>query len=363
MPGSRSFARRSFLAGVGALAVTSLAACSSDGKGGASSSGSGTAASLLPKAEGTTTYPLELTSALGTSKLTKRPERVATIDSLTDSEYVALLGVTPVLVPSDIADDVWMKNAFPKKVEGTFDSSGETLPFEKIAAAKPDVIIATDPWLKKEVYTKLTAIAPVVGPKSAKPAGGTGTKDAVTAIAEALDLKAAGAAALKKHDDVLAKVRTEHPEFGGKTISYAVYHGDQGGLLFNNASDSIAESIFTAMGFAKNPRAGQFASDGTVSNEKLSTLDADVMLLSDNSGIDTNGKSTLTKITGLALFKNLGVVKKGRVVELTNTGKAFVVDGKTHPGNVAASMAYGGPLAQEWAATTLAPYLSEALKK
>ncbi|MDO4920142.1 ABC transporter substrate-binding protein [Kocuria sp.] len=347
-----------------ALVLGGCGAPGSDSAGGAEGSSASQASSLLPQAEGATQYPLVLTSPWGETTLDKRPERIAVVTSDFDPEYLSMLKATPVFAPEDVMSNVWMNNAFPQKVENLKKASGDEPPYEAIAASRPDVIVATA-FADKEQYDRLRKIAPVVsvGGKDGTEDPDETWQDRLTRVGEALDLKSAAEREIQNYDQRLAAVREDHPEFEGKTISYPVYYGTED-VSFMNSTGDTSEQVFSAMGFAKNPNSEKFVQDPTVSNEQLGLLDADVMLMSDNS-VSQSGESSssLNTVTDLQLFKNLPVVKNGRVVYLSNHKDSYTVDGKTHEGNVAFAMAHSGPLAQAWAAEQLAPYLSEALQK
>ncbi|MDO4920143.1 ABC transporter substrate-binding protein [Kocuria sp.] len=337
---------------------------SDSGSGTADSSASESASSLLPQAEGTTQYPLTLGSPWGETTLEKRPERVAVLTADYDSEYLSMLGTIPVFAPDDVYDMVWMKNAFPQKVETLQEVPWGEPPYEAVAASRPDVIVATFNTDKAQ-YDRLKSIAPVVsvGGSGGREDQGETWRDRMLRVGEALDLRSAAERKITEHDEQLASLRAAHPEFTGRTVTYGVYYDTENGLNFNNAAGSNSERIFFDMGFEKNPNGEKFADDQKVSNEQLPLLDADVMLLADNSARQAGEKSTLRTITDLQLFKNLPVVQDGRTVVYQNGVDSYTVNGSTHDGNFAWALSESGPLAEQWAAQELAPYLSEAVQK
>lgn len=115
----------------------------------------------MPAAEGSTIYPLQLKSPYGTTTLEKRPERVAVVSGIQDFEAVVALGAVPVI--ADTIDWEWKKDAVKGHEIEEFDIwSEDGLPFEKILAAKPDVICAATYGNLEKDYAKLAEIAPVV---------------------------------------------------------------------------------------------------------------------------------------------------------------------------------------------------------
>ncbi len=278
-----------------------------------------------------------------------------------DVELLASLGVTPVLGPDTIERAVWTQNALPAPVEKSIEASADFVvdatALEAIAASKPDLIVMTGDDIAGS-YKQLQAIAPVLAVTSTSEIDGS-WQDRILPLGRALDLAAKAQHVLDQHDSHLAKVRAEHPEFEGKTATYAILYGGEYGLAYMSGAGSDTEKLFQALGFAPSPRAKRFAgdADNTVSMENLAALDGDALLLSDNS------KGEIANLTGNKLFQNLEVVKQKRTAIITNpAGDSFVFDGKETKGNLAWAVANPGPLADVWAANQLAPILSSVLK-
>lgn len=350
---------------LGTLVLTgllALTACSGTTQQGSSSPASDEAAeSLVPAAEGKTTYPLELETQWGTTTLDARPERIAAVTpSQDDAEALAALGVTPVIA-SEWATDVWLEDALPQEIPNRFTTGDTQYPVEQIAAAKPDLIIVLGADLAGD-YEKLSSIAPVLATAQK---GGTEQSvandwaDSIRRIGEALDLQDAAEEALDTEKQFYADFRAENPEFDGLTATYLVYYGEEGGLQYHSTVGSPAESVFERMGFAENPGASQFTYRQEVSEELLSALDADVILFSDNS----DGR--YADIIDQPLFQSLQAVKGGRLVLVDNRAKqgTFVIDGVERTGNMPWALARSGPLSGTWAVTQMAPALQTAIAR
>lgn len=354
-----------------ALALT-LGGCGDAGQAGSGAgAGSATGAAqqsgeaaggLLPAAEGTTRYPLTLDAPWGETTLEARPERIAVLATDHDAEYLSMLGVTPVFAPADLNDNVWMKNPFPQQVETQTEVPWDEPPYEAIAATRPDVIVSTFN-IDQAKYERLRSIAPVVtvSGTDGEPDAEETWQEKMTSVAEALDLSTAAGEAIGEQEAAVAAVRDEHPEFQDKTISYAVYYDTENGLNLNNAAGSNSEAVFADLGFARHPHAEDFVEDSVVSNELLSVLDADVMLISDNSTRGGTGESSIDTVKDLELYQSLPVVQEGHTVDYLNRIDGFEVDGTYTEGNVAWALHASGPMAEVWAVQTLAPLLSDAL--
>lgn len=100
---------------------------------------------------------------LGESEIPTDPQRIVSVDSLTPA-YLAELDIASVgacteggYVPEPIAE-------YYEGIE-TFDSCGDSLPYEQILALKPDVIVGLEDQVipaDAEAYERLSQIAPTV---------------------------------------------------------------------------------------------------------------------------------------------------------------------------------------------------------
>lgn len=322
-------------------------------------SASGAASSLVPAAEGKTTYPLTLETKWGSTELKQRPERIAAVTpSQDDAQILAAIGVTPVIV-SEFTTDVWFTEALSQPVPFTFSTADSKFPAEQIAKAEPDLIIALNSDLTDD-YAKLSAVAPVLAINQEAGTEGTIANQWETntlRIGEVLDLKAAAQKALDTEEAFYTTFRAEHPELAGKTASYVVYYGENGGLQYHSSKGSPAASVFERMGLAPNPNAEGLDYRQEISQEVMSSIDADLLIFSDNS--DGN----YATITEQPLFKKLKAVQDRHLILIDNLAESetFVIDGVTYEGNLPWALARSGPLSGTWAAAKLAPALKATL--
>lgn len=340
----------------GALALVGCGMDSSAGGSGKSEEAAQGSA-LLPAAEGKVTYPLTLETPWGKTELKQRPTRIAAVTpSQDDVEVLAALGVTPYLAGE--TTEVWVEEALAQPIPKHFTRGDEDIPVEQVAAAEPDLIIVLGTDLA-ENYEKLSAIAPVLATAQAGAAEARVANDwsaSVKRVGEALDLKDAAEKALDDQSKFFADFRTEHPEFTDVTASYVVYYGADNGLQFHSAIGSPSELVLEGMGLAPAPRAAELKYRQDISNELLSSIDADVILFSENSD---GAHKTLTE---QPLFQQLGAVKAGKLMMFENFGGTYAIDGELHQGNLPWALARSGPLSSVWAAEQLAPELSAVVE-
>lgn len=303
------------LAGAVGLGATGLAGCGDSSASGGSGSSSGEGGSArLPEGEGTTTYPLELKSPYGTTTLEKRPERIAVVSGIQDFEAVAALGVVPVI--SDTIDWEWKKEAVKGHEVEEFDVwSDDGLPFEKILAAKPDVIMATTYGNLEKDYKRLSQIAPVVTMESYEETNSWefDWREIIRRVATALDLEDAAETVVKDTDAAVAQAAKDHPEWKGTSLTFLMNRGEEAGLSVPNYDGSVVEEVATSLGFAKQPKAKELAkAEGEVSVENIRMLEADVIVVVLHGGHGTP-EAAQKWLEDNSVYQSLDAVKKDRV--------------------------------------------------
>lgn len=343
-----------------ALALT-LVAC------GGSSDPQSSASSSAAAAEGQTSYPLTIKTPWGETTLDKRPERIAAI-GWSDYQLITALGVAPIAAPqSTVNNEVWVDKALQDKVELKFGTKGSgndaVPPLEQIAAARPDLLLYSGRDLASN-WSQVSQIAPIVASTTEADVSTPNWRERLRQVAIAVDRKDRGERAISDVDKHFDEVKKAHPEFAGKTVTFAVYYGPNVGLRYFSGAGSDTAKLLSSMGFKASPNADQFTGRNLmVSSEQMGLLDSDVLLVSDNS----NG--SIGALTDSAAFKSLPVVADGRAVVITNnaTGTqpdiSYTVNGQKKPGNLPWALAQPGPQSTPWASDQLAPIVAEVLAK
>lgn len=289
-------------------------------------------------------YPLTLTSPFGTTELADRPERVAVVSAV-DLDIALALGVVPVIAPryGDAELEPWAQDAL--------DATGEELEFydstdgtdhAAIAAAEPDVILATSGWTLDEDYAQLSKIAPIVSFQGEDGLSSMTWAERTAEAAEALGLQDEGEQVVADVEEAFADARGAHPELEGKTFTYAVIHPAQ--ITYESYADSDM-SFFEQLGLTQPATAEQFsAEDSAVAKENLDLLDADVLLVGYPFGDE--GLLSRDALEADPLFQQIPAVTAGRY--------AVVGD------EVASPLAYPTPLSQTWVLEQFVPVLAAA---
>lgn len=300
-----SWSRTAVLAVAALVASASLVACGGDGDGDAA-----------PVAGGGAGFPVTLKNTFGETTIQQKPERIVTL-GWNAQDVVYALGETPVGMPkvtygpTPAGTTAWNADKFdPAKT--TLLDTADGIPFEKLAALRPDVILAPYEGFDKATYTKLSEIAPTVAYPGA--AWQTTWQDQTTIIGKALGKSAEADKLVAGIKELTRKAAAEHPEFKGKTISVLSYGAEN--YVFMPGDPRV--QILNEMGFVNAPGVEALEKTNskkefalTVSKERLADLDADVVV----GYIDG---MTPEKFAADPVYASLGSYKKGRTYLMTD---------------------------------------------
>lgn len=263
--------------------------------------------SLLPAAEGTTDYPLTLTTPWGETVLDERPERVAVIGMSPNLDALQALAVVPVYSVGDDEPWVWRDQAWYEAIEFVdVATRNDPTNFEAIAASQPDLIVATNWIFEQGDYDRLAQIAPVLDNPETVDGDQIEWQATQRLIGEAVDLQAAADETIAAAEEQVDEVAAAHPEFAGKTTTVIYDYGAEWGMSYFTVTGGTAEQVMERLGFAPNPLAEQFVADDNVSEELQTQLDADVLLV---FGED---EATVAARQSSELFQLIPAVADGR---------------------------------------------------
>ena len=291
-------------------------------------------------------FPVTVTHKLGSVTLDQAPRRIVALD-YPSADAVLALGVKPVGMykVGYVAGGMqaWTRAALDGAPPELIDTAAG-IPLEKIAALRPDLIVATNTYpLIADVYDELSAIAPVVGHVRG-PGVDTWQEDTLL-IARALGRERRGRELVAAAEAKIAAARRSHPAFAGKTVSFFNYvAGD--GLYVINDEDDVSIRFLEELGFRGIPDAvaGLSGSGGRahVSAERYDLLDAGVVM-----GTSPDPEA-LAELRDSRLFSFIPAVRRGAFVGL-DIGPAT-------------AMAFPSVLSVPYAADRLVPELARALR-
>ncbi|WP_143588346.1 iron-siderophore ABC transporter substrate-binding protein [Tersicoccus sp. Bi-70] len=299
--------------------VLLLSACST-GPASTGGSSSGTASSAGAEAGA---FPVTIKHAFGQTTIEKQPTRVATI-GWSDQDMALSLGVVPVgstkiTYGGNGAGSTDWFDAKLKELGGTQPTRWDEkdgVPFDAVAKANPDVILATNSGLTQADYDKLTKIAPVVAYPDQ--AWTTPWQTSLTMVGQALGRPAA---AKKAEQETLDRIRTavdQHPAVKGRTFIFASAMSTDTSKLSVYTSVDNRVRVLSELGLKVAPVVEQLnSSKGAfyydVSAERAPKLTSDIaMIYSDAKDVATKDK----------LLSQMPAIKRGASVVVTDEPEA-----------------------------------------
>ncbi|BAU31149.1 iron ABC transporter, substrate binding protein [Microcella alkaliphila] len=235
----------------------------------------------------TAAFPVTIEHAFGETEIAEAPERVVTWGWGATDAAIAL-GVVPVAMPFQAygGDEngvlPWIAEALDElgaETPTVLPDTGEDVPFEDIAAADPDVILAHYSGITEEQYETLSAIAPVVAYEDQP--WSTPWRDVISITGEALGLTDEATAVLDGIDAELAAAAEANPEFRGVSLATA---WDVGGVFYVYADEDPRVEFMLDLGFVNAPAVDELDTDEspfffTLSYERTSELASDVLVV------------------------------------------------------------------------------------
>lgn len=303
-----------------ALAVLTLAATTA--------CAGGTSSGAEPST-GAGAFPVTVKNKFGSTTIEHRPERVVTV-GFNGQDFVLALGVVPVGVRTflgyDAANRPWAQDRLKGRDLPTV--GGQELDLEKVAALKPDLILAVNAYIDQETYDLLSKIAPTVAQSGEYAQGATPWDQQTLLTGKVLGLSRKAEQVVADTQATFDAVVEKHPEFKDKTASFAL------GGAYSLGPDDYRTGWLAELGF-KVP-----AKTGKVSDERLDVFDTDVLIVEGpTAALEKN-----------PVFDQLDVVREHRVVRLGGFDDDF-----------AGALGFNSPLSLPYVLEVAVPRLAAAL--
>ncbi len=273
----------------------------------------------------------------GETKVPAAPKRVVSA-GYTEQDDLLAVGVIPVAVTNWWGDQpfgVWpwaqpkLGGAQPEVLDLT-----NGIQIDRIAALKPDLIVATNAGVDEDTYKKLSEIAPTI-PQSGQDAFFEPWKNQAAAIGQAAFKFDEMAALVKAVDDKFTEIAKNNPQFAGKKALLLE------GAVVDDAVHVLTprwrSDFLTQMGLAI-PDIG-----GTITRDQMAPMldSADVLIWTTESD---------DQQTALLADPTIAKLK-------ATTGDRNVFTGK----DLAGAIAFASPLSYQAVADQLTPALAKAL--
>jgi iron complex transport system substrate-binding protein len=226
-------------------------------------------------------FPVTVTHKFGSTTIDSAPERVVTV-GYTDQDVALALGVVPVGVGDFLGGYRWRERPWAQKALGGAKPAvvaGQEINFEAVAAQRPDLIIAINAGLKKNQYERLSRIAPTVAQSGDFIDFGMPWQDQTRLVGQALGREDRAKKVIADVEAKFARVRSEHPEFAGKTAILA-YGGPDGYGAYS--TQDTRSRFFADLGFKTPTRIDKLAGKSfyaQFSQEQFRLLDQDLVVM------------------------------------------------------------------------------------
>lgn len=229
-------------------------------------------------------FPVTIKHGLGETMIPAEPKRVVTLGWSSTDAAIAL-GTVPVGVPS-FRSEGYDKDFVPWVEQAIAEAGAETpvafddtsgAPIEKIAALKPDLILAVYSGISADEYKLLSQIAPVV-PFPTTPWTAS-WQEVITVTGEALGKPAEGKALVAELEQFVRNEAARYPELAGASAVTLLDYNDA--LAIHSADDARAKMLALA-GLTIPPKPGAAGpNEGfwyPLSYENADQIPADVLI-------------------------------------------------------------------------------------
>jgi len=272
-------------------------------------------------AEDKPAFPVEITHAFGTTVISEKPVRVATV-AWANHEVPLALGIVPVgMAAANFGDDdgdgvlPWVAERLKElgaETPALFDE-GDGIDFEAVAATEPDVILAAYSGLSQAEYDTLSQIGPVVAYPQAP--WSTDWRETIRMNSAGLGMSGEGETLITNIEGEIAAEVAKYPELKGKTAMF-VTHLDASDLSLVNfyTTQDTRVRFFQDLGLAmpksvtRASSTGSFA--GSISAERVDDFD-DVDIL-----VTYGDRTLLEAMKANPLLAHMPAVRREAIVLL-----------------------------------------------
>jgi iron complex transport system substrate-binding protein len=289
-------------------------------------------------------FPVTVQHKFGSTTIEKAPQRILSL-AYTDHEPLLALGIVPVGLigfnagwPEGVGP--WAK---PKLTGKKLELFAHAPDYEKIAAARPDLILTISYDGLEDVHKKLDQLAPTIAPPAGFVPYGVPWQQATELISSAVGRAADGKKLVAGTGAKLSAAAAANPGFRGKTVTVAY---DNKGQLGAYTKEDGRPRFFAALGFVNNPEIDALQKTNfyvDISTEQVQKLEADLVVFI--STADTTRAKVLRDNPALA---TLPAVKQNRFVVVEDY-------------DVVTALSAGSVLSAPYALDHLLPQLTKAV--
>jgi iron complex transport system substrate-binding protein len=288
------------------LSSVALVACGSDDDGSSTNAAVTTKGGSEPGA-----FPATIEHKYGSTTIEAEPKRVV-VAGLREQDALLALGVVPVATtewygkhPGAIFP--WASDELGDAEVPAVLSQTDGLEVEKIAAQRPDLILAIYSGLTKKEYSTLSKLAPVVAQPKGQVDYGSSWQDETSMTGRAVGRPKRAQELVAETEQLIADAAAEHPEFKGQTAANV---NDYQGIWVFGPQD-VRTRMLEQLGFTYPDalrRAFSKEFGGQLSDERVATLEVGALLWF------ADGDRSVQELKSDPVYSKLDVRKQGRDV-------------------------------------------------
>jgi iron complex transport system substrate-binding protein len=288
------------------LSALALASCGSDDDASSSSGSGAREAGAEPGA-----FPVTIEHKFGSTTIESEPKRVV-VAGLREQDALLALGVVPVATTEWYGEHPgaifpWARDELGDAPLPTVLSYTDGLEVEKIAAQRPDLILAIYSGLTRKDYATLSKLAPVVAQPKGKVDYGSSWQEETLITGRAVGRPKLARQLVDRTERLVADAAAEHPEFKGQT---AANISDYQGIWVYGPQD-VRTQMLEQLGFTypeELRRTFPKEFGGQLSEEKIDVLDVGALVWF------ADGDRSVEELKGNPVYSKLDVRKEGRDV-------------------------------------------------
>ena len=295
-----------------ALSLVVLAGCGSDDD---DAPDRGSAAGAEASA-----FPATIKHKYGSTTVESKPERVV-VAGLREQDALLAMGVVPVATTEWFGDHPggifpWATDELGDAKPPLVLNQDDGIQIEKVAAERPDLIVAVYSGMTKKEYEALSNFAPVIAQPKGKVDYGSSWQEETLMTGRAIGQPERAQQLVDKSEKLIADAAAKHPDFDGTSAaSVTDYEG-----IFVYGPEDVRTTMLEELGF-KDPDALRAAFPdefgGQLSDEKVDLLDVGALVwLAD-------GEHTVKELKDEPVYSKLGVRKEERDVFIRKQDRVY----------------------------------------
>jgi iron complex transport system substrate-binding protein len=262
-------------------------------------------------------FPVTVEHAFGATVVPAAPQRIVTA-GYTEHDVVLALGATPVGVTEWYGE--YPSAAWPWAQDELGDARPEVLSindgfqYERIAALRPDLIVATNAGADQASYERLSAIAPTVAQPAGAPAFFSPWDAQTLLIGRALGQEQAARELVDGIKGRFAAAAAAHPQFAGTPAIFLQAPYYEGAALAY--PEGLSTAFLTDLGFVVPdelqrfvPADAEIFGQAPIPLEQLGTLNAGKVLI-----WATEDAQARVALEEQPLYRQLTPVREGHLV-------------------------------------------------